>query len=349
MPPFDPNSAAAPGSGIFGLPFNEDESALVLFPVPWEATTSFGGGTAEGPAAILDASHQVDLAHARLVRPYEAGLFLRAESTDVRHAAEQAKEMASGVIEAGGAGDDPNLAEAAERVNALSEWMNGWVEGEAASIFAAGRIPGLVGGDHSTPLGAWKAAAKATGGFDLLQIDAHMDLRKAFEGFHYSHASITYNGLEEIAAIRRCVQVGIRDFCDEERDYAEAHTGRVSVFYQWMLDNAAFAGEPWGAKAGRIVEQLGDNVWITFDIDGLDPALCPHTGTPVPGGLSFAQAVSLIEAVALSGRRIIGFDLNEVSPGPDGGAGWDANVGARVLWNLCCWTLHSQGKAALRG
>jgi agmatinase len=95
----------------------------------------------------------------------------------------------------------------------------------------------------------------------------------------------------------------------------------------------------WPAQINEIVDSLPDKVYISFDIDGLDPRFCPHTGTPVPGGLDFHQAVALIKAVALSGRRIIGFDLNEVAPGPDD---WDANVGARMLWQLSLWTGVSQ-------
>src|SRR6185437_1373919 len=94
----------------------------------------------------------------------------------------------------------------------------------------------------------------------------------------------------------------------------------------------------------QIISELPQDVWISFDIDGLDPKLCPHTGTPVPGGLDFHEALYLIRELAESGRRIIGFDLNEVAPDPTGANEWDANVAARLLYKLSAWTLVSQGK-----
>ena len=90
----------------------------------------------------------------------------------------------------------------------------------------------------------------------------------------------------------------------------------------------------------RIIESLPNWVYVSFDIDGLDPLLCPSTGTPVPGGLSFNEAAILLKRVVDSGVTIVGFDLNEVAPGPDGDE-WDANVGARMLYKLCSWMLKS--------
>jgi agmatinase len=93
------------------------------------------------------------------------------------------------------------------------------------------------------------------------------------------------------------------------------------------------------------VTALPERVWISFDIDGLDPKYCPHTGTPVPGGLEFQQANFLLSVLVGSGKKIIGFDLNEVAPSlDDPNNEWDANVGARLLYKLSAWTLLSQGK-----
>src|SRR5690606_2551673 len=108
---------------------------------------------------------------------------------------------------------------------------------------------------------------------------------------------------------------------------------------------------PWAQLVDRTVASLPKEVWISFDIDGLDPMLCPNTGTPVPGGLNFAEAVYLIGAVARSGRRIVGFDLNEVAPAPESSGWnpeWDANVGMRLLYTLVGWTFASQGLIAVR-
>lgn len=338
---FDPNSAPDADSGIFGLPHEEKDAALVLLPVPWEATTSYGGGTSKGPAAILAASGQVDLFDGEVHRPYEPGIFMRPGSKEVRAWNKTAKAAAQKVIKLGGRIEGNKAAQKAlKTANELGAKLNDWVYRETADLMKAGKIVGLVGGDHSVPYGAFRAAAEHHGEFGLLHFDAHSDTRVAYEGFTWSHASIMYNAMEDIPRISRIVQVGIRDFCEQEHEFTVALGERAKVFYDRDLAARRFAGEPWTKTCQEIVDALPKQVWITFDIDGLDPVLCPHTGTPVPGGLQFAEALHLIALVAKSGRKIIGFDLNEVSPGADE---WDANVGMRLLYKLIAWTFVSRG------
>lgn len=349
MPPFDLNAASGPGSGIFGLPFVEREAALVYLPVPWEATVSYGGGTSRGPAAILSASRQVDLFDFDVLRPYEPGLFMRPESRALREMNRRARPAARRVIAAGASTPGRGaLSRALAEVNALGARLNEQIQREAAEILAAGKLLGIVGGDHSSPFGALRAVSARHPSFGILHFDAHFDLRKAYEGFAWSHASIMRNVLENIAAVRRLVPVGIRDFCEEEADYAASQGERVRIFFDGDLARRALSGEAWDRLAQEIAEALPEKVWVSFDIDGLDPSCCPHTGTPVPGGLSFQQANLILEAVVRSGRKIIGFDLSEVSPAPRGLGDWDANVGARLLYKLSAWTLASQGLVRLR-
>lgn len=343
---FDPNSAPDADAGVFGLPHGEKDSALVLVPVPWEATTSYGGGTSNGPAAILEASGQVDLFDGEVHKPYEPGVFMRAESKQVRAWNKTAKAAAQKIIKRGGRiGSDKKLKTALKLVNDLGGKLNDWVYRETKGLMDDGKIVGLVGGDHSVPYGAFKAAGEKHGDFGLLHFDAHSDTRDAYEGFVWSHASIMRNALNDIPRITRIVQVGIRDFCEEEHEFTRALGARAKVFLDRDLAERRFAGEPWTKTANEIVAALPQQVWISFDIDGLDPKLCPHTGTPVPGGLELAEANHLIGLVAKSGRTIIGFDLNEVSPGDDE---WDANVGMRLLYKLVAWTFVSRGLRKIR-
>lgn len=346
---FDPNAAATGDSGIFGLPFDEKDATVVYLPVPWEATTSYGGGTSEGPRAILEASRQVDLFDLEVDRPYEAGLHMLPESAQVLAWNEEAKEAAQRVIEVGGQIEgDPELAAVLERVNSLSERVNEYVENETRRLLAAGKLPVIVGGDHSVPYGAFRAVGERHPGFGILHFDAHSDTRDAYEGFRHSHASIMRNALDGVPQIKKLVQVGIRDFCEEEVEYCRAQGERVRVFYDAHLAHEKFAGTPWSKIAQTIVRELPREVWISFDVDGLDPRYCPHTGTPVPGGLEFHEALYLVEELVRTGRRIVGFDLNEVAPDPTGQSEWDANVGARLLYKMTAWMLASQGKRPLR-
>lgn len=359
-PTFDPNAAAQADSGIFGLPYTEEESSLIYLPVPWEVTTSYGGGTSRGPSAILKASRQVDLYDLDVLRPYEAGLFLLPESAEVRCWNETAKGLAQSVISVGGAGIDPpeesaqseqsrELKAALASVNEWSEKLNEFVYSQTRRILEANKLPGIIGGDHSVPFGAIQAIAEKYPRFGILHLDAHSDTRRAFEGFTWSHASIMHNVLERIPHLHKLVQVGIRDLCEEEIQYTLTQKERISVFYDRDLNHRKFEGISWGQLCREIVALLPHEVWISFDIDGLDPRFCPHTGTPVPGGLDFQEANYLFATLVRSGRRIVGFDLNEVAPNLENpNDEWDANVGARMLYKLSAWTLASQSKAKLQ-
>jgi agmatinase len=349
MSAFNPNAAAAPDSGVFGLPYREEDSALVFLPVPWEATTSYGGGTSRGPAAILQASRQVDLYDLDVERPYAPGLHMLPESADVRAWNERAKAEAARVIEVGGeVKGKPALEEALATVNALGEKVNEQVRAETRRLLAAGKLVGVVGGDHSVPFGALQAVAERHRGFGVLHLDAHSDTRDAYEGFTWSHASIMRNVLDRIPQVTSLVQVGIRDVCEEEIQYVERQRQRVRVFYDRDNQRRKLEGISWAQIAREIVAPLPNEVWVSFDVDGLDPRYCPHTGTPVPGGLEFQEANYLLSTLVRSGRRIIGFDLNEVAPNlSDDGDEWDANVGARLLYKLAAWTLASQSRVRM--
>ncbi len=345
---FDPNAAASEDAGVFGLPYTYEEAKLVYLPVNWEATTSYGGGTSNGPEAIFEASHQVDLFDFHVERPYEAGLMMKEISSELASWNEEAKAEAQKIIAVGGQIEDqPELQKSLVRVNALSAQVNTWVKTQTEKLLNDGKIPGLIGGDHAVPFGAFQAAAKKFGKFGILHFDAHSDTRIAYEGFQYSHASIMYNALEEIPEIQKLVQVGIRDFCEQEWDYCQSQGQRVEIFFDAQMTALKHSGKSFQSVAEKIVGALPEQVWVSFDIDGLDPRFCPHTGTPVPGGLDFNEAVAILETLAKSGKKIIGFDLNEVAPGPDGDE-WDANVGARLLYKLTAFTLVSQKLAKPR-
>ena len=340
----DPDAAPLADAGLFGLPTTPAEARLVIIPVPWDATTSYRAGTAKGPAAIRLASHQLDLYDADLGEPWRAGIAMLDLPADIEELNTTARADAERIIEVGGRiGDDPGLAAALARVNAASERLNQHVFDEVDRWRRAGKLVGVLGGDHSVPFGALSRLAQDHAAFGVLHVDAHADLRDAYEGFQWSNASIMNNVLARIPQVTRLVQVGIRDFAKAEADLAAASAPRVAMFTDAALADRAFAGESWATTCAQIVSELPAEVYISFDIDGLDPTLCPSTGTPVPGGLSFQQAAFLIKQVVLAGKRIIGFDLNEVAPGSDSPEGdeWDANVGARVLYKLCGWMLRS--------
>ena len=336
---FDPDAAAQPGTGIFGLPSGEDESTTVILPVPFDATTSYRRGAADGPAMILEASKQVDLFDRETGRPYRRGIFQREPLPELLSWNQQARAAADPIIEAGGdLSADPRLPALLAEVNAVSERVNDHVYEATRELLQRGKLVGVLGGDHSVPFGAIRAFAERFPGLGILHIDAHADLRDAFEGFTFSHASIMHNVMTRIGGVSRLVQVGIRDFGERELDFIEASRGRIRTHFDVDLFQARFEGATWQQLAARVVEDLPQQVYVSFDIDGLDPSFCPGTGTPVPGGLHFHEASYLLGQIARSGRKIVGFDLNEVAPGPDQNE-WNGIVGARMLYKMIGWAL----------
>lgn len=304
---------------LFGLDGDQSNAKLVVIPVPWDATTSYGKGTAKAPARVLTASQQQDLADPELENIPGPGIRMLGVPGDIEELSRTA------------------LKPPAE-MNRASGRVNEWVEKQTIGLLDAGRIVAVLGGEHSVPYGALKAVGAREKSFGILHIDAHHDLREAYQGYTHSHASIFYNVCKDIPTMTKLVQVGIRDFSVEEAGLAAASGGRIKVFYDRTLEDRLERGEAWLKIAPEIVAELPKRVWVSFDIDGLDPTLCPTTGTPVPGGLSFARARQLVREVVRSGRTIIGFDLSEVGAGE-----WDCNVGMRMLFQLCGWTFASQG------
>lgn len=328
---YNPSGVGIDNGHIFGLPFNFEESDIVILPVPWEVTTSFGDGTSKGPQAILEASPQLDLYHSDFPDAWKQGIFMLDSSEELLQLNKKMKVKAKEVILLLEKGKEPNtLKEEIAAINEACAFMNKWVFEQVNTLLKRGKKVILLGGDHSTPLGAINAMSQHHKSFGILQIDAHADLRNAYEGFEFSHASITFNALKN-TAVESVTQVGIRDICEEEVQLIH-QSKNIHCFYDEQLKRERFNGKTWHQQIQEIIATLPEKVYITFDIDALDPKLCPNTGTPVPGGLDFYEAVEIIRQVKLSGKTIIGCDLNEV-----GNNEWDANVGARILYQLCCY------------
>jgi agmatinase len=328
---FDANGLAMHNT-LFGLPFSEEESEIIAFPVPWEVTVSYAAGTADGPDAIFDASAQVDLFDPVRPNGWQAGIFMPEANAALRMKSDKYRVRAEAYLErlAEGKVGKKERAEL-DKINKACAKMVDWVEQRTGAFLDAGKKVILVGGDHSTPLGYLKALAQRHKEFGILQVDAHADLRDAYEGFTYSHASIMTNALK-INQIKKLVQVGIRDYCQEEAQAIASQSKRITTYFDRDLKTRQYKGETWAALVDEIVAALPKKVYLSFDIDGLDPKLCPHTGTPVAGGFEAEQVLYLAEQVVASGRTLIGMDLNEVAPGPDDE--WDANVAARMLYRL---------------
>ncbi len=333
---FDPNVVGNPNNNIFGLPFSEAESALVLLPVPWEVTVSYGAGTSRAAEHIWKASIQVDLLDTDVPDGWKKGFYLRETNKKILLKSDYLRKEAELFIDYISKGEivgnNKFMCKSLKEINEGGVMLNNWVYEQTNELLEQGKLVGLIGGDHSTPLGYIKALAKKHGSFGILQIDAHCDLRKSYEHFTYSHASVMYNVLNEIEGVEKLVQVGIRDFCSEEWDYINNSKGRVVTYFDKDIKTRQYEGETWKQITDEIVNQLPQLVYISFDIDGLDPKLCPNTGTPVQGGFESEEILYLFKKIVASGKQLIGFDFVEVGVGE---TDWDSNVGAHLLWRMC--------------
>lgn len=338
---FNPDGVGVDNGNYFGMPFTPEESALVLVSAPWDVTSSYGTGSSYAPDAIIDASTQLDFYDPVSPDRWRRGIATEPVDYTILELSQRLRSDAAKVIEYledGGDVSGEYFARKIRRVNEGCSRINAGIYEQCRRWVAKGKIVGLVGGDHSTAYGSIRAVAESCGTLGILHLDAHRDLRCAYENFECSHASIMYNVLRDMPQVKRLVQVGVRDFCYAEQEMAE-NDERITSFGGDMLSRALFEGRTWASLCSDIVAALPHDVYISMDIDALSIEYCPHTGTPVAGGMSFDMAVYLMDCVALSGRRIAGFDLVEVVP--QTGDCIDASVGARMLYKMCGIALKS--------
>lgn len=331
---FDPSGVGLDNGNLYGLPCSYDTAGIVIFGLPWEVTVSYHTGTAQGPRRVLEASPQLDLYDLDNPEAWRQGIYMPPMPQHLYDLNAQVRAAANRVIQATEEGvaiaTQPLLQTDLDNVNYACEQMGGWLYAQATAALEVGKRVGVIGGDHSVPLGYLQALADRYPDFGVLHIDAHADLRQAYQGFHYSHASIMYN-LLKLPQVSRLVQVGIRDLCHDEVALIQRSEGRIITHYDAVVKENTYRGIPWMQQCEAMVADLPERVYVSFDADGLDPKLCPSTGTPVPGGLELEEAFCLLRQVVRSGRQIIGFDLCEVGDGE-----WDGNVGARAVYKLCC-------------
>ena len=326
---------------LFGLPCSWEAAHWVLVPVPWAVTASYRSGAERAPAAVLEASAQVDTALFDIIAPWEAGVHMLPVPEQVlqRHATLRPKVEAYLCKLALGSSSADHKA-LCEAVNVQTEGLCTWVREQVEAILAARKCPALLGGEHSVTQGAVQALLRHYPSLGVLQIDAHMDLRPAYTGFRHSHASVMYNLLEN-DGLERLIQVGIREFSAHERTYAEQKGSKICTFYADALHDARSEGHSWKDLMDEIIATLPDQLYISLDMDALEPVYCPRVGTPAAGGLSFADLVYFVRRLA-SRKQIIGFDLVETVPDE---ASVGQTVAAQLLYRLFAYATHSERAA----
>jgi agmatinase len=264
-------------AGFLGLEephCSRDGARVHVLPLPLEATVTYGGGTAGGPAAIIAASAQVEL-------------------YDREHDAEPALRYGVHTLDAPELGDDPEAAVGA-------------IAAAVARVAAGGRLVVALGGEHTISAGVSRGLLDAVGGpLSVVQIDAHCDLRDAYDGTRFSHACVARRMLDD-PRVEQVLQLGVRSVDAEEVAFARRSRERVRIWYAEQIHAGGWQAELRARLAGR-------RVHLTIDVDGLDPAVVPATGTPEPDGLSWAQALEIVRTTAQS-ATIVGVDCTELAP-----------------------------------
>jgi len=277
-----------------------DFARAVVLPVPYDFTTTYQGGARLGPRAILDASRNMELWDEEVGATYRAGI----------HTLPELEPTAAG-----------------------PEAMAGRVEQAVGWILDQGRLPVVLGGEHSLTAGAVRAARQRFGGLSVLQLDAHADMRDRYLDSLFSHACV----MRRVRELAPAVSAGIRSLSEEEAEALRRHPAPMWSVRQLRALQGDFR---------PVLDALTDEVYVTFDLDALDPSILPATGTPEPGGLDWYEAVDLLKAVA--GRaRIVGFDVVELAPIP--GQVASDFLAARLTYRLVGYALARVPAASARG
>ena len=269
-----------------------ERARVVVVPAPYDGTTCYRPGTREGPQAIIDASRNLELYDPELRRsPYRVGIH-------TLRAIEPVMGNAAGMVER--------------------------IEQVTSALLNRGKMVATLGGDHLTAIGAIRAHARRHPDLSVLQIDAHADLRDEYEGSRMSAATVMRRVLDFCP---HTAQVGIRSLSEPEAQLVEERN--LPMWLASTIAEQTLRGRrDW---IEEVVGSLSDEVYVTFDIDGLDPSLVPGTGTPEPGGLGWYDVMALLSAVT-SRKRVVGFDLVELSPLIEGHVG--PVVAAKVVYKM---------------
>jgi len=335
---FDLNGQAI-GNNLYGLPHSFDNAVLHVHEIPTAITVSGTKGAEDGPAGLAKGSKSIELTSEQYRDDaWIPGMWVNETDPELHDLHKKGRDIFEEMI-------DSNLDHVVEynsrQINEICEKVNNILERDVTNSLKLNRLVAVIGGCHGSIFGGVKAHAKFNESFSILTVDAHLDLRLAYEGVKWSHASIMRNILTEIPQVKHLTSVGIRSTGADERQYVKENKDRISVFYDSVMRLKMDSQEKnWQNMCYDIVDSIPTvDVYISFDHDGLEVSLCPSTGTPVAGGLSMWQAKTLISTLVAMKKRIIGFDLNEMVPTTQN----DRNSAAELFYHMYYCMMVSQG------
>ncbi|MHB9148066.1 MAG: agmatinase family protein [Candidatus Amoebophilus sp.] len=328
-------------ASLFHTNVSIEEASLIVIPAPWEVTVSTRSGTALGPETILKASYQLGLYSPEFPNIDQISIAMLPIPHDWKILSDTLRHDTAGYIHALELGIQYTTMPKSilQKINSHTRLFLDELKNKALNYLNKGKIVSVVGGEHIVALGLVEALTEKYANFGILHLNAHATLHKAYQGFTYSHASLMHNVLK-LPQVETVVQIGLRDYTKEEAQVIDSSKGRIITFLNDTLKAEKFQGITWDTSCKKIIDALPEHIYISFDIDSLDASLCPSTGSPVPGGLGFDEVCYLFKCLVNAGKKVIGFDLCEVSPGEQ--FDLDAQVGSRMLYQLALTTAASQ-------
>lgn len=307
-----------------------DKADVVIVSVPWSVTADYGRGATYTPDAVIEATARCGNYDAWSGISFEGRVATAEIDYNIQELSEQLGRDAERVAQVGEGGSFTGDY-ALRKVKSINEGFDAMHRStyeQTLRYAKQGKTVAVVGGDHSVSYGAVKALAECNEGLGVLFVDAHTDFVAEGEVFNYSHRSIARNIIEEMPLVEKLIAVGVRESSRSESEQVKGEP-KVELFPAESLAQARFEGKNWGDQCREIVERLPQKVYISFDIDALKIEFCHNTNAPVPGGMTFDEAIYLINSVVASGRKIVGFDITEVVPHLKNTM--DATVAARLL------------------
>ena len=346
---FNPNTITPDNGCYFGLSHDPESAALVLLSAPWDTTTSLRSGSSYAPDAIIEVSRYVDFYEPLAPNSWQKGIATAPIDYSIQDLSHRLRSDAERVInlhdELGMSVIDNLMYERRlRRVNEGSVEVNNNIFQQASNWLSKDKIVGLVGGDQSVTYGIVRAMGYKYEKLGLLHIDSKCDMREAFQGFDFSHASTMFNIMRDVPQVDKLVSVGVQEFSPIEWERV-SNNGRIKVFTAQQMWSDQFEGTPWSKIVDDIIAELPDHVYISLDIDGLMNECSPNKGHMTAGGLNFHQVIYLMDRIITSGRRIVGFDLTEVSPNIENKA--DMRIVARLLFKMCSIALKGVDTPAI--
>ena len=329
---------------IFDLDFDHSSAEMILIAAPWELSASYRRGSSNSPDHIVKTSSQIDAFYPGYPQLVQKGICYLGDIAKLQDQQGPLLEISREYIQ--NFENKTNLSRKSKfHLKALNHAcirMIGDLKAHILNLISQNKHVGMIGGEHSVSEAAIQALSEKFSSFSILQIDAHMDLRPSYQQLEHSHASVMYNCLK-VPQVSSLCQVSCRDFSQEEFSFCRQNKSRINSFTAEHLAQNHFEGKSWQSQCNEIISCLSDDVYVTVDIDGLCPAFCPQTGTPVPGGVSYHQLIYLLKSLVRSKKRMIGFDLVEVVGSTDS---LDCIVASHLLFQLSMLCLHSNERSS---